>query len=146
MANVQIEHHPTIGDIISNKYLKVMSKILKKWHLPTPGQTTALYDRKSTALRRLFFPLKLLAAPLRRYAWKIGQWHGKWWKAQVTTNAGTSYSIVVLIYFLYKYKYVHKYKYKNIITYIQYIHIYIYICIDSVCGCGCVDFDIDMLP
>ena len=31
-------HHPTIEDIISNGYLKVMFKILKKEHLPTPDR------------------------------------------------------------------------------------------------------------
>ena len=31
-----IEHHPTIGDINSNRYLKVIFKIPKKGHLPTP--------------------------------------------------------------------------------------------------------------
>ena len=36
LVNVPIKHHPTIGDIISNRYLKVMSKIPKKGHLPTP--------------------------------------------------------------------------------------------------------------
>ena len=36
LVNVPIEHHPTIGDIISNKYLKVMFKIAKKGHLLTP--------------------------------------------------------------------------------------------------------------
>ena len=37
LVNVPIEHHPTIGDTISNGYLKVMFKILKKGHLPTPA-------------------------------------------------------------------------------------------------------------
>ena len=37
LVNVPIEHHPTIRDIISNRYLKVMFKIPKKGHLPTPG-------------------------------------------------------------------------------------------------------------
>ena len=36
LVNVPIEHHPTIGDIITNKYLKVMFKIPKTGHLPTP--------------------------------------------------------------------------------------------------------------
>ena len=36
LVNVPIEHHPTIGDVISNRYLKVMFKIPKKGHLPTP--------------------------------------------------------------------------------------------------------------
>ena len=36
LVNVLIEHHPTIGDIITNKYLKVMFKIPKTGHLPTP--------------------------------------------------------------------------------------------------------------
>ena len=36
LVNVLIEHHPTIPDIISNKYLKVMFKITEKGHLPTP--------------------------------------------------------------------------------------------------------------
>ena len=37
LVNVPIEHHPTIGDIISKKYLKVMFKIpKKKGHLPFP--------------------------------------------------------------------------------------------------------------
>ena len=35
LVNVPIEHHPSIGDIISNRYLKVMFKIPKKGHLPT---------------------------------------------------------------------------------------------------------------
>ena len=36
LVNVPIEHHPTIGDIITNKYLKVMFKIPKTGRLPTP--------------------------------------------------------------------------------------------------------------
>ena len=35
-VDVPLEHHPTIGDVISNRYLKVMLKIPKKGHLPTP--------------------------------------------------------------------------------------------------------------
>ena len=35
LVNVPIQHHPTIGDIISNRYWKVMFKISKKGHLPT---------------------------------------------------------------------------------------------------------------
>ena len=35
-VDVPLEHHPTIGDVISNRYLKVMFKIPKKGHLPTP--------------------------------------------------------------------------------------------------------------
>ena len=31
-----VSHHPNIGDIISNKHLKVMFKIPKMGHLPTP--------------------------------------------------------------------------------------------------------------
>ena len=36
LVNVPIEHHPTIGDSIPNRCLKVMFKIPKKGHLPTP--------------------------------------------------------------------------------------------------------------
>ena len=36
LVNVPIEHHPTIGDINSNRYLKVIFKIPKKGHWPTP--------------------------------------------------------------------------------------------------------------
>ena len=36
LVNVLIEHHPTIGDIITNKYLKVMLQISKTGDLPTP--------------------------------------------------------------------------------------------------------------
>ena len=36
LVNVLIEHHPIIGNIISNRYLKVMFKVPKKGHLPTP--------------------------------------------------------------------------------------------------------------
>ena len=36
LLNVPIEHHPTFGDIISNRYMKVTFKIPKKGHLPTP--------------------------------------------------------------------------------------------------------------
>ena len=36
LVNVPIEHHPSIGDIISNRYFKVMFKIPKKGHLTTP--------------------------------------------------------------------------------------------------------------
>ena len=35
LVNVPIEHHPSIGDTISNRYLKVMFEIPKKGHLPT---------------------------------------------------------------------------------------------------------------
>ena len=43
LVNVPIEHHPSIGDIISNRYLKVMFKIPQKGHLPTPVMT--LFDQ-----------------------------------------------------------------------------------------------------
>ena len=36
LVSIPIEHHPNIGDIISSKYLKVMFKIPKMGHLPTP--------------------------------------------------------------------------------------------------------------
>ena len=36
LVNVLIEYHHIIGDIISNKYVKVMSKIPRKGHLPSP--------------------------------------------------------------------------------------------------------------
>ena len=38
LVNVPFEHHPTIGDTISNRYGKVMFKIPKKVHLPTPAK------------------------------------------------------------------------------------------------------------
>ena len=37
LVNVLIEHHPNIGDIISNRYLKVMFKIPQMGHLPNPA-------------------------------------------------------------------------------------------------------------
>ena len=39
LVNVLVEHHPNIGDIISNRYLKklVMFKIPKMGHLPNPA-------------------------------------------------------------------------------------------------------------
>jgi len=33
LVNVLIEYHPNIGNIISNRYLKVMFKIPKSWHI-----------------------------------------------------------------------------------------------------------------
>ena len=36
LVNVQIEHHPTIGDIIFNKDLNVMSKIPNSWDIYQP--------------------------------------------------------------------------------------------------------------
>ena len=57
-VNVRLEHHPIIGNIISNIYLKVMVKIPKKGHLPTPvtchnnllGKNThAIGKKKATA-------------------------------------------------------------------------------------------------
>ena len=36
LVNVPIEHHPTIGAIISNRYLKVMFEIPKKGHQSQP--------------------------------------------------------------------------------------------------------------
>ena len=45
LVNVPIEHHPSIGDIISNRYLKVMFKIPKKGHLPTPAETQSKITR-----------------------------------------------------------------------------------------------------
>jgi hypothetical protein len=47
LVNVLIEHHPTIGDIITNKYLKVMFKLPKTGHLPTPDLYTGLNDFES---------------------------------------------------------------------------------------------------
>ena len=44
LGNVPIKHHPTIGDIISNKYLQVRFKIPKKGHLPSPAQFSALFE------------------------------------------------------------------------------------------------------
>ena len=43
LVNVPIEHHPTIGDIISNRYGKVMFKIPKKGHLPTPVHISSYF-------------------------------------------------------------------------------------------------------
>ena len=37
-----VSHHPTISDVISNRYLKVMFKIPKKGHFPTQNKTVAL--------------------------------------------------------------------------------------------------------
>ena len=37
LVNVLIEHHPNIGDIISNRYLKVMLQKNKMGHLPNPA-------------------------------------------------------------------------------------------------------------
>ena len=45
LVNILIEHHPTIGDMISNRYLKVMFKIPKKEHLPTH----AICEQNSTS-------------------------------------------------------------------------------------------------
>ena len=33
LVNVPIEHHPTIGEIISSRYGKVMFKITKSWDI-----------------------------------------------------------------------------------------------------------------
>lgn len=33
LVNLLIEYHPNIGNIISNRYLKVMFKIPKSWHI-----------------------------------------------------------------------------------------------------------------
>ena len=33
LVNVLIEHHPNIGDIVSNKYLKVMETKSPKWDI-----------------------------------------------------------------------------------------------------------------
>ena len=41
-VNVLIKHHPNIGDIISNRYLKVMFKIPKMGHLPNPVEPSLL--------------------------------------------------------------------------------------------------------
>ena len=50
LVNVPIKHRPTIGDIISNRYLKVMLKIPKKGHLPT----TAIWcDYCASSIARL---------------------------------------------------------------------------------------------
>jgi hypothetical protein len=37
LVNALIEHHPNIGDMISNRYLKVMFKMPKMGHLPKPA-------------------------------------------------------------------------------------------------------------
>ena len=47
LVNVPIEHHPSVGDIISNRYLKVMFKIPKKGHLPTPDIAYIMGDVSS---------------------------------------------------------------------------------------------------
>ena len=43
LVNVLIEYLPTIGDLISNRYLEVMFKIPKKGHLPTPVAGNSLW-------------------------------------------------------------------------------------------------------
>ena len=49
LVNVLIKHHPTIGDIISEKILlHVMFKIPKKRHLPNP-QTSYIFSPKKRA-------------------------------------------------------------------------------------------------
>ena len=52
LVNVPIEHHPTIGDIISKRYLKVMFKIPKKGHQSQPLQIADL------AIEHADFPLR----------------------------------------------------------------------------------------
>ena len=44
LVNVPIEHHPTIGDTISNRYGKVMFKIPNKGHVPTPDFLTMFHS------------------------------------------------------------------------------------------------------
>ena len=59
LVNVPIKHHPTIGDIISNRYFKVIFKIPKKGHLPTPVLQNP-------------FVYSLLLLKIRCFVWIIG--------------------------------------------------------------------------
>ena len=51
LINVQIKHHPTIGDIISNKYLKVMSEILNSWDIYQPVVIPEIHRRKVSLVK-----------------------------------------------------------------------------------------------
>ena len=51
LVNALIEHHPNIGDMISNRYLKVMFKMPKVGHLPKPD----MIDERQNAAKRIEF-------------------------------------------------------------------------------------------
>jgi len=51
LVNALTEHHPNIGDMISNRYLKVMFKMPKVGHLPKPD----MIDERQNAAKRIEF-------------------------------------------------------------------------------------------
>ena len=66
LLNVLIEHHPKIGDIIFN-YLKVMFKIPKIAHLPSPEESrkdSCSPDSKQSFQDRLYFQSWVMPKPL----------------------------------------------------------------------------------
>ena len=70
LVNVPIEHHPTIGDVISNRYLKVMFKIPKKGHLPTPVSNLGIiwcYPTRAGDTSQLFQVVFDLFLPLFKF-------------------------------------------------------------------------------
>ena len=83
LVNVLIEHHPTIGDINSNKYLKVIFKIPKKGHLPTPVNCHSSHRLANTSALRLMFIIARFGdaktPPIRRPA----AWHQPHWDRTV---------------------------------------------------------------
>ena len=64
LVNVLIEHHPNIGDIISNRYLKVMFKIPKIGHLPNPELDTRNIGLVKIGSRMPVFEQQLLSCLL----------------------------------------------------------------------------------
>ena len=65
LVNVLIEHHPNIADIISNKYLKVMFKLPKIGHVPSPVESLVKHDNPKSGnfipmIRHTCFPTLLV--------------------------------------------------------------------------------------
>ena len=83
LVNVPIEHHPTFGDIMSNRYLKVMFKIPKKGHLPTPVPYNGLKDKNTARMGpQTSWKSSPSAMPMTIFAWPVTG--PIWWCAWMT--------------------------------------------------------------
>jgi hypothetical protein len=96
LLNVLIEHHPKIGDIIFN-YLKVMFKIPKIAHLPSPEESrkdSCSPDSKQSFQDRLYFQSWVMPKPLFHSSRPTEMQSGvsgtlfrqkKWWAPECST-------------------------------------------------------------
>ena len=73
MFQCNVSHHPTIGDTNSNRYLKVMFKISKNEHLPTPEKyyKRELLELQANGLSRGHHMARIDPCPFSHFSWLV---------------------------------------------------------------------------